>query len=166
VFFHTYTFYWVLAGICIYAVATRGLFRVTNNWRLSLIDLAAELKESPDFPQDRKGLILRTLDDVHSARAAWHLTFLFLQMIIVLPFVRKPHSTSMTNVPRKLQAAFDLFATRCIIATVSNSVLASLVFVMAAIITAAFSSIQPIGRLLISGRDRAADHHPGHTARA
>ena len=156
--FHTYAFYWVAAGITLYAIATRGLFRVTNNWRVSLIELAAELIESPEFPEDKKELIIQALDDVHSARAAWRLTFRFIRNVILYVFIGKPHSTSMSNLPRKLQTTCDLFVARWAISTVSNSVFASLVFVVVAIVAAAFISIQPIGHFLIGKRKDAAGH--------
>jgi hypothetical protein len=162
--FHTYAFYWVAAGLCFYAVATRGLFRATNNLRMSLIDLAAELIKSPDFPAEQKEMVKFTLDEVHSARAAWRLTFMLLLSLVIFPFVRVPDP--MSNIPRKLQPTFDAFITRWVIATVSNSLPATIIFVVVFVIFAAFvSSIKPIGRLLIGRRNKMSGH-TGHAAHA
>jgi hypothetical protein len=154
--FHTNAIYWVAGGICLYAIAARGLFRATNNLRMYLIDLASELIKSPDFPADKKEMVLRMLDDVHSARAAWSLAFILLIGTIIIPFVSSPDSS---NVPRRLQPVFDEFVTRWVIATLSNSLLATLIFVVIFIIVAAFvSPIKPIIRWLIERRNKAMGH--------
>jgi hypothetical protein len=162
--FHTYAFYWVAAGIAFYAVATRGLFRATNNWRVSLIDLATVLVENPEFPDNKKEAIIRALDDVHSAFAAWRLTFrLIRNLTLYIFFGIRPAPNSLTNLPRGLQTVCDMFVARWAIATVSNSVLASLVFVIVVIIAAAFTTIQPVTQFL--RRDKA-DGPAGHAAHA
>lgn len=152
--FHTNAFYWVLAAICLYAVATRGLFRATNGLRMSLIDLAAEITTSSDFPEEQKKIIHFALDEVYSAGAAWRLTFRLLRKVVTYPFVKTSASTAMNNFPRKLQLMCDLFVARWALVTVSNSVFASLIFALTVIIFAAFSSIQLIGHSLIKRRDK------------
>lgn len=133
--FHTYAFYWVAFGIALYAIATRGLFRATNNWRVSLIELASTLIKNPEFPDDKKEAIILALDDVHSARAAWRLTFrLIRNLTLYIFFGKRPSSNSLSNLPRGLQTVCDMFIARWAVATVSNSVLASLVFVMVVIL--------------------------------
>jgi hypothetical protein len=162
---HTYAFYWVIAGIALYAVATRGLFRATNNWRVSLIELASVLIENPEFPVENKEAIIRALDDVHSARAAWRLTLrLIRNLTLYIFFGKRPApNSSWTNLPRGLQTVCDMFVARWAVATVSNSVLASFVFVMVVIVAAAFTTIQPITQFL--RRDKA-DGPAGHAAHA
>jgi uncharacterized membrane protein len=89
---------------------------------------------------------------------------MLLLSLIIFPFVRIPDT--MNNIPRRLQPIFDEFISRWVIATISNSLLATLIFVMVFVMFAAFiSSIKPIGRLLIGRRNRTANH-AGHAAHA
>jgi hypothetical protein len=146
---HTSAVVWVAGGIIVYAIVTRGLFRVTNGLRMSLIDLAAELIQSPDVPEAKKELIRAGLDDVHSARSAWIMTILFPLAALSFPFVRRRSDLS-SRLPGKLQGTFEAFMNRWAISTISNSVFATLIFTTMLVIVSAFvSSIYPIALLVM-----------------
>ena len=158
-FFHTYTFYWILAGICLYAVATRGLFRATNNMRLSLIDLAADLIKEPSIPDSIKTKIRLSLDDVHSVRAAWGMMLCLFMISFAPPFIN-PSIAGLDDLPKETQRKLDAFLNRWYLSTIANSVLATIIsMTLIVIVFAFFSSIHPIARLIM-GKRRA--HMVGH----
>lgn len=159
--FHTNAPYLVAAALCLYAVATRGLFRATDGLRRSLIDLASEIIDDTSFPKEQKQIVLSSLDDVHSAKAAWRITFRLLKGMILYIFGSLRESTSMSNLPRALQAKCDIFVSRWVLTTVSNSVAASILFTIILITFSAFFSIQTLSHLLIK-RGQKADHHAVH----
>lgn len=157
--FHTTAIIWVVLFIIGYAVATRGLFRSTHGLRLSLINLAAELIEDPDCPEYEKGKISEALDVVHSAKAAWWLVFCLVAYTISFPFIKTDKRVS----PR-FQEKLSTFAFRWILATVTNSVPASILFVAIMIITAAVvSSAAPIIILMLNRDNKRT---PGKHAHA
>jgi hypothetical protein len=140
----------------VYAVATRGLFRATNGLRLSLVDLGAELLESPDVSAAKKEIIRSSLDDVHSARSAWGITVLLPIALITFPFWRAPADLS-ARLPGTLQATFETFLNRWFITTISNSVTATILCTIFVVIVSAFaSSMYPLALLVM--RKRGVSH--------
>jgi hypothetical protein len=149
----------VTAAFVFYAIAARGLFRATGWQRLSLVELAADLLKSPDVPQVRKDLIRDCLDDVHSARSAWGVAAM-MPVAFVISWFWHPSAELSAPLPGKLQNTFETFLRRWLIATIANSLLATIVCAVFALVISAFtSSLYPIELVMMRRHSHAPHSH-------
>jgi hypothetical protein len=142
---------WFILVVVGYAIVARGLFRATDDLRLSLVDLAAPLLESEGVSEKQKRAVRKTLAHVHSARSAWVLVGMLLTVIVRLPF----HKINSGNdeVPASLRINYETLKTRWIVVTLANSPLAIAIFGMILILFFAFvTSLLPLAGILMKSQ--------------
>lgn len=154
-------FIWSAAIILAYAVLSRGLFLATENARQSLIDLAGSLVDSPNVSDDIKNSVHDSLETVHSSVCAWLLAGVAFTVIFTVPFSSDKEPIS---VPAMQRATLDSFVARWLVATLGNSLGASIIFAFLFLLTAALRvSFYKFSRALLAKR---RNHHHGNHATA
>jgi hypothetical protein len=127
----------LFAAFVLYAVFSRGLFRVTEPARQSLVEIGGSLLDSPKMSDRFRSSIESKFDDVHSARSAWRLAWLSIRAMFRMISEVKNDTAWPNHVPASLRDDYLLFLKRWILATLGNSLLATLVFVIAMLIAVA-----------------------------
>jgi hypothetical protein len=127
----------ILLGLLFYAAISRGLFMATEFARQALIDTAGSLLDSDKISEDEKECISLSLDNAHSAWAAWRLAFLAVEVAVKCVFSSGENEAE--TAPPHLRGSFDMFLRQWIIATLGNSPLAAFLFATVTVLGAAVS---------------------------
>lgn len=139
----------ILALIVVgYTLATRGLFRTTEYIRMEMIDLAVPLLKCNEVSDCKKRRIGRMLDDVHSPRAAWRLV-LTMAIFLIVSLFRSKTELKSSGMPPRFTGQYKDLQLWWLLATLSNSLAASVLFTFITIVHYAFDAkIKPLAATL------------------
>jgi hypothetical protein len=152
----------ILGVILFYAVLARGLFNVTEPYRVAALEIAEKLTQSSQVADRKKTFLYERLGEVYSNWQAWQLVALMVGTFAVLPFrdTTKIAAGDDTGVPPHLRADYHRFKMYWMVSTVGNSPAAAFLFTTLLIIMVAFfASVSAISGCLAFSRD----HHGATT---
>jgi hypothetical protein len=155
-----------LIGITLlYAILARGLLYASEPQRAKCLSLYEKMVKSHRASPEFVARLDEFLDDVYSSWAAWRLAMLTICAVFFLLPIRKllgrtSPPSSYKGVPDSLQQDFGRFMSCWLLATISNSPAAALIFVFALLIGIGFFvPFHVIAKLLSS---HSLDHKHAH----
>ena len=152
----------IIGGVLVYALLSRGLFRMTDACRQKALEQGEKLCHSAQVDGYIKGMVFHRLGEVYSPLQAWNLALHMILVVVVMPFrrIEKVDEASRLLVPAHLQGDLRRFRVNWMVATVGNSPAAAVVFSFLLIMTLAFSaSVSAISAALAVERRQ---HTPNH----
>lgn len=151
-------FFWWFGGTIIgYAILSRGLFLATDAARQSMIEHAAVLIESNAVSPEEKKRVRASLNDAYSWPMAWCVAATSAWLLI-LQLARRGQLAVESPVPPMLRANHDAFLARWLVATLGNSLAATIFFAIFALLNAALMvSFNTLSRSVA-----ASAHHDAH----
>lgn len=152
---------YAIAIVLAYAVISRGLFRLTDGLRQSMVPLAEVILSTASLDDDIKENVEARLDDVHSRLAAWRVALSAVLATILMPFLSAPSKIEQIA-DKRVREALVRYRSNWAIATIGNEPVAALVFLMCALVTMAFSASADLIASLFRG---PKDGHNGKHAR-
>ncbi len=152
----------MLGGILFYAVLARGLFNVTEPYRVAALEIAEKFTRSSQVSAHKKTFLYDRLGEVYSNWQAWKLVALMVGTFAVLPFrdTTKIAADDDNGMPPHLRSDYHRFKIYWMVSTVGNSPTAAFLFTILLIIMVAFfASVSAISGCLAFSRD----HHGATT---
>jgi hypothetical protein len=157
----------IIGIILVYAVLARGLLYAGEPFRAKCLDLYEKLVMSKRADPHTIARMDSLLDDIYSNWMAWRLALLVIcAVVFVLPYRKlmgqETPTTHLDSVPEAARADFERFTSSWILATVSNSPAAALIFAVAALVGIAFFvPLNVIAKILSSHTD-SLEHRAAH----